>query len=307
MKFRSTMLPVLLVTAVLFTTGIAFAQTPSPVPAPSVLTPQIAIVTIISLIVGFLGQAINTGSIFGFQTVPKAWIPYLTLGGSFLAAFGVSLQGDATLNGTAWFNAVMAGFGALVFAAGGSAAHTHFNAHKNFVSKNGGGDGGNGATATTTPPPAAPADPPPAAPAAKKIGVLAPAVVVLTLSLSVGGTVATQTGCGWFGANNNQVVSDVGQIASCVIAQLFQGVTDPLKIVGACQGATMADVEQIIASIINYYDQPDASAAVAASDKHCGVGNPPYKGMDQCATTAQLTSFKTAHTNVKAQIAAGAH
>jgi len=123
----------LCLTVGLLSTGIAFAQTPAP--APAAITTQSAIVVILALIVGYIGQAVNTGNLFGIVTTPKAWIPYLTLFGSFLAAFGTSIQGDSTLNGAAWFNAVIAGFAALMAAAGGSAAHTHLNSHKNFQSK----------------------------------------------------------------------------------------------------------------------------------------------------------------------------
>ena len=130
MKIRAIMLFSLALMGTLFSTGLAFAQTPNPpAPVPG-LTVQTAIVTILALVVGYIGQAVNTGSVFGIVTTPKAWVPYLTLLGSFLGAVGVSLQGDAVLNGTAWFNAVVAGFIALMAAAGGSAAHTTLNAHK---------------------------------------------------------------------------------------------------------------------------------------------------------------------------------
>jgi hypothetical protein len=133
MKFRPTLLFSFCLTVVLFSSGIAFAQAPAP--APSVITTQSAIVVILALIVGYIGQAVNTGNLFGIVTTPQAWIPYLTLLGSFLAAFGTSLQGDSTLNGAAWFNAVIAGFTALMAAAGGSAAHNHFQTHKNTLAK----------------------------------------------------------------------------------------------------------------------------------------------------------------------------
>jgi hypothetical protein len=133
MKIRTAMLFSLCLTVALFSSSLAFAQTPSP--APAVITTQSAIVVILALIVGYIGQAVNTGNLFGIVTTPKAWIPYLTLFGSFLAAFGTSIQGDSTLNSAAWFNAVTAGFSALMAAAGGSAAHTHLNAHKTTAAK----------------------------------------------------------------------------------------------------------------------------------------------------------------------------
>jgi hypothetical protein len=141
----------------------------------------------------------------------------------------------------------------------------------------------------------------------KLFRVLGPAGFVLGLGVAVCGTVTTQTGCSWFASNKTQVTTDVGQIASCVITQLFQGVTDPAQIVTACVGSTLADVDQIITSIINFYDQPDAGAAVASSGQHCGSGTPPYKGMTQCVSDAQLAKFRQASASVKMQLAQGAH
>ncbi len=135
---------------------------------------------------------------------------------------------------------------------------------------------------------------------------LAPIAIIVGMGVAIGGTTATQTGCGWWASNSGQVTTDVGQIASCVIAEMFQGVTDPLKITGACIGSTLADVEQIIASIINYYDQPqEAGAAVAASDMKCGSGKPAY-GLPNCVSVSLLANFKTLQSNVRAQKAAGA-
>jgi len=88
-------------------------------------------------------------------------------------------------------------------------------------------------------------------------------------------------------------------VASCVIAEMFQGVTDPLKITGACLGSTLADVEQIIASIINFYDQPQEAGAVAASGQRCGAGKPAY-GLPNCVSDSLLANFKMLQSNVKA-------
>jgi hypothetical protein len=129
MKFRSTLAFVLSFGAVFCFAGLAFAQTAAPA-AGAVVNPQTAIVTILALIAGFIGQAVNSGSLFGIATTPKAWVPYLTLLGSFLAAAGVSLQSAPAINGSAVFNAVIAGFLALTSAAGGAAANSHLNAHK---------------------------------------------------------------------------------------------------------------------------------------------------------------------------------
>jgi hypothetical protein len=102
-------------------------------------------VTIVALLAGFIGQAVNTGSLFGVATTPKAWIPYLTLAGSFLTAFGLSLQGASGVNGSSILNAIIAGVMALSSAGAGAACHAHLIAHKSSQGK------------TPTPAPAAPA------------------------------------------------------------------------------------------------------------------------------------------------------
>ena len=74
----------------------AFAQvTP---PAPTTLTTMAMVIMIINIVVGFIGQGIGQGNVLGIVTVPKAYVPYLTV----LAAFGTSVgaalsQGDAVL------------------------------------------------------------------------------------------------------------------------------------------------------------------------------------------------------------------
>jgi len=110
--------------------------------------------------------------------------------------------------------------------------------------------------------------------------------------------------CAWWSSNSPQVVTDIGQVGSCVVAQLFQGVTDPTKIAAACVGSTIAEVESIITSVINYYDQSVTdSGAVASNGQHCGVGVAPFKGMPACISTIQLAGFKV----MRSQLAAGAH
>ena len=128
MKFR----PVLMFSvclSILFMSNVAFAQTPTPIPV-QVMTTQVIIATIVSLVVGYVTQAIQTGKLFGIETVPQAWIPYLTLCGSFLGAFGLSIQGCAIFNKASFLNALFAGFVALMSAVSGTTIHTHMNAHK---------------------------------------------------------------------------------------------------------------------------------------------------------------------------------
>jgi hypothetical protein len=128
-------------------------------------------------------------------------------------------------------------------------------------------------------------------------------------------------GCSWFTANQPAVISDLGQIGSCVLAQLFRGVPDPLAIATVCLPATVADVEQVIASLIDFYDTPSAGGdagtpsdtAISGGDRPgpmlCGSKAPP-KGLDdapQCIPLAQVAHLHMMHARAKAKLAAGAH
>lgn len=149
MKLRSLLFTVAFF-AVFGSSSLALAQTAPAAPVGVTLSTQTAIVTIIALVAGFVGQAVNSGNFFGIVTTPKAWIPYLTILGSFLAAVGLSLQSAPALNGAAWFNAIIAGFMALTSAGAGAAVHGHLNSHKKS------GDAGGAAAASPAAPPAAP-------------------------------------------------------------------------------------------------------------------------------------------------------
>ncbi len=130
MKLRPATVFGLTFATVFFSVGLAFAQ--SPVPPPTSPNWVYVITAAIAFVAGAIGQAVNTGSFFGFETVPQAWIPFMTLGGSFLGAFGLSLQQSGSLSSTALQAAFVAGLASLGSAAAGTAAHTHYNAHKMF-------------------------------------------------------------------------------------------------------------------------------------------------------------------------------
>lgn len=92
MKIR--LLPLTLL--ILLVPTLAFAQAAPP--APTTLTTMAMVIMIINIVVGFIGQGIGQGNVLGIVTVPKAYVPYLTV----LAAFGTSVgaalsQGDAVL------------------------------------------------------------------------------------------------------------------------------------------------------------------------------------------------------------------
>lgn len=77
----------------------------------------------LSLVAGFIAQAVNTGSILGLRTVPSTWYPVLTIVGSFLANFLQQVAGHA-FSGTLVVNALLYSLFALIVpAAGVSLAH----------------------------------------------------------------------------------------------------------------------------------------------------------------------------------------
>jgi hypothetical protein len=89
------------------------------------LTTVTVLIAFLGVLVGYVAQAVNTGSLFGIVTVPKTWLPYLALAGTFLAAFVQSIATATTVNGTAWINALLAGMVAL----GGNATGITISQH----------------------------------------------------------------------------------------------------------------------------------------------------------------------------------
>ena len=147
-------------------------------------------------------------------------------------------------------------------------------------------------------------------PTAKRMRFLFPAFGAFAFISIISFTTPVTTGCAWFKANSSSVVTDLDQTATCVVAQLFQGITNPATITGSCVGATLAQVDAIITSIINYYSQPTVvadSGAATASGQLCGSGTIPYKGMPSCVSISQLSSFKALHAQYSVQLAGGSH
>ncbi len=83
------------------------------------------IIALLGIVAGYTAQAINTGSFLGVVTVPKTWLPYLTLAGTFLAAFVASIVAAPDKNAAAWVSAGIAGFIALGGNVTGITAHQH--------------------------------------------------------------------------------------------------------------------------------------------------------------------------------------
>jgi hypothetical protein len=114
--------------------NIAMAQvvvTPGPSPTvPLNVTATTVVIAALSVLVGFVSQAISTGTFLGVIPLPPAWVPYLTLFGTFLTAFVASITATTVTGAAAWVNALLAGFMALTGAAGGITAHQHISAPK---------------------------------------------------------------------------------------------------------------------------------------------------------------------------------
>lgn len=83
------------------------------------------VISVVSIVFGFVSNAVQTGSFLGLGIVPQKWLPYLTLLGTFLAAFLQSISTASPVTGTAILQAVIAGFTALTGTAVGVTIHQH--------------------------------------------------------------------------------------------------------------------------------------------------------------------------------------
>jgi hypothetical protein len=122
---------------------------------------------------------------------------------------------------------------------------------------------------------------------------------VAVLTESLGGSSA---GCSWLKGNSTMVSNDLMVLSECVIAQVLRGVTDPVTIAAGCVGSAISDVEQILASLIDYYTGPQDGGAIGADGMLCGAGDPPFKTAPKCITLAQAGHLHTAHAKAKAAL-----
>ena len=88
------------------------------------------VVTILSFVAGLVSQAVNTGSIFGIVTVPKAWLSYVAVFGTFLAGAAASLTQAGSVTGATVLSAFLAGLMALGGSMAGVTVHQHFSASR---------------------------------------------------------------------------------------------------------------------------------------------------------------------------------
>ena len=77
------------------------------------MTTATIIIAILSLVLGYISQAVQTGKFLGIVTVPTTWLPYLTLIGTFLAAFVQSISSATVVNQSTIVAAILAGLAAL--------------------------------------------------------------------------------------------------------------------------------------------------------------------------------------------------
>ncbi len=109
---------------------LAFAQVgaPGPMPPPT-LTAPVAVVLVLSLLLGFVTQMVQTGSIFGLKTTPQDWLPGLTVLMTFLGgvvAYFAGLGAAFEVNVTTVVYGLAAGVAALLTgSAPGIANHAH--------------------------------------------------------------------------------------------------------------------------------------------------------------------------------------
>ena len=103
--------------------------TPGLPPIVTTLSPTTIIISVLSLLAGYVAQSVNTGLLFGKVVIPQPWLPWLTLVASFLAAFTASIIQAPEQNQVAWFNAALAGFISLMGHSAGAAARGVVSAH----------------------------------------------------------------------------------------------------------------------------------------------------------------------------------
>ncbi len=96
------------------------------------------IISLVSILVGFASNAVQTGSFLGIETVPRAWLPYLTLLVTFFTAALQSIAGASPVTGTAVLQAVIAGFTALTGTTVGITVQQHLIASRVAVANDNG-------------------------------------------------------------------------------------------------------------------------------------------------------------------------
>jgi hypothetical protein len=104
---------------------LAFAQT-GPVVGPLTnLSATTLVVAGLGFLLAILTNMVSSGNLLGLVVTPQAWLPYLTLGVTFLAAFVPALTSAEPLTALSWANAALSGLTALIAYGAGHAVHAH--------------------------------------------------------------------------------------------------------------------------------------------------------------------------------------
>lgn len=123
---RITLFVVALIALVLVASPrLALAQT-GPVVGPLAnLSPTTLVVAGLGFLLAILTNMVSSGNLLGLVVTPQAWLPYLTLGVTFLGAFVPALTSAESLTALSWTNAAIAGLTALIAYGAGHAVHAH--------------------------------------------------------------------------------------------------------------------------------------------------------------------------------------
>jgi len=139
MKFKN-MFAIVTTLFVLMVATTAFAQNALVPPATS-LTPYVMVTTVLGVLLGFVNNGINKGQILQNISLPKSWLPWLTIVGSFLMNFMSSLTSSGVLTKVSLWNACTIGIFGIISAGAGTAIQNHTQAHNSDSAKKALADG----------------------------------------------------------------------------------------------------------------------------------------------------------------------
>lgn len=202
------------------------------------VTLPVAIVIVLSLVMGVITQGVQSGNLFGWIVVPKAWLPPLTTAGTFLAGVLAYLQGLPSgwaFSGSILFYAAVAGITALLAgAAPGIAGFAHHVVPRQVVE----------------------------AKRAAKMATIAAATKVAAVMLLLA---AFASGCGSAPPPPPNTGGDVVKELNCVAADVFvSGVTDVGQVAKDCTAGELGLASDLLSWLLEFDRR---SAALPAETK----------------------------------------
>jgi hypothetical protein len=272
------------VVAIVLVPAACFAQSGgSAASAPSGLP----ILPILMALIGVLTSAYNSGSVLGWETLPKAWLPWLGLGVSFLTGATRSLESTGTTATGVILTAIGAGFVALGANGVGSALHWQATVHKRPLLATTKKDDG------APPPPSS--DPGPTRrlnvveqeaaklpPAAQRVAIYGGWVVALCVALSLVACVPA--------ASPQQQVAQLQAAEQCI--QTHWG--EPIEqLAGTCLQSIVPATEDVVADIEAIIElaegQTGGTTAVATAQAAFPYrGNPTVTGLVESKKSTML-------------------